>query len=98
MRQVHIVDDLGHQLVEALHQCHGAVAVTGHPEAAQHLLAELVGGGDGRGVEPGQRVVQAQSPLRPVGGDEVALQVVARPRRIVDGDQRADDLGAHPFA
>jgi hypothetical protein len=62
VRQVEIVDDLGHQVGEALHQGDAGVGVTGHAERFQHQLAELVRGGDRRGVEPGQGVAQPLSP------------------------------------
>ena len=54
--QVQVVDNLGHQLVEAFHQGDAAVAVTGHSERFQHDVAELVCRRDGGAVEPCQRV------------------------------------------
>ena len=62
--EVQVVDDLGHQLVEALDERHPGVGVAGHAEGAQHQLAELVRGRDRGGVEAGQRVAQAVPPLR----------------------------------
>ena len=56
--QVQIVDDLVGQLVEALHQRHPGVGVAGDAQRTQDQLAELVRGGDGGGVERGQRVTQ----------------------------------------
>ena len=58
-REVEVVDGLGGQLLEVLHEDRGGVGVARHPEAAEHELAELVDGGDGRGVEGDQRGGQA---------------------------------------
>ena len=68
MGEVEVVDDLGDQVGQALHQRDAGVGVTGHAEGLQHQLAELVGGGDGRGVEVGQRVAQPLFPAAPLLG------------------------------
>ena len=56
--EVEVVDDLGDQVAQVVDQGHPGVGVTGDTERAQHQLAELVRGGDGGGVEVGQRVAQ----------------------------------------
>ena len=58
-REVEVVDDLDEQVVEILDEFGVGVGVAGHPEATQHLLAELMGGGDRRRVDVGQRRAHA---------------------------------------
>ena len=101
--EVDVVDDLDHELVEALDQGRAGVGVAGDAERAQHRLAELVGGRDGRGVEGRQRV--AQPPVSPLdarrrrqraGGRRPGVHGRRRP-----GRERAlglDQLFADPLA
>ena len=100
--EVEVVDDLGDQLVEALDQRHTGVAVACHAERLEHHLAELVRGGDGRGVERRQRVAQ---PLTTVATFVVTAVeqmrdhlVVADGRRIVESHDSVDDLAPHAVA
>ncbi len=65
--EVEVVGDLGGQLLEVLDQDGAGVGVAGHAEAAQHQLAELVDGRDGRRVERRQRVGQPAQPGRALG-------------------------------
>ena len=51
LAQVEVVGHLGHQVADALDQHRAGVVVAGGAEREQHLLAEAVRGGDGRGVE-----------------------------------------------
>ena len=100
--EVEVVDDLGDQLVEALHQRHTGVAVAGHPERLEHHLTELVRGGDGRGVEGRQRVAQPLPTFTTFVLAAVEQMrdhlVVAGQRWIVESDHRVDDLAPHPVA
>ena len=57
--EVEVVDELGDQFVEALHQRHTGVGIARDTEGFEDHLAELVGGGDRRGVERRKRVAQA---------------------------------------
>ena len=57
--EVEVVHDLGHELVEVLDEGHARVRVARDAERAEHELAELVGRGDRRRVEPGERVAQS---------------------------------------
>ena len=102
MGQVQIVDDLGRQVVEAFQQGDIGGGVAGHAERLQHQLAELVGGGDRRRVETGQRIAQPPLALQTLilGSREQVLDqlVVADRRRIVESDDSIDDLAAHPLA
>ena len=102
VRQVQVVDDLGDDIVEALDQLDTGIGIAGHTKRFQHQLAELVRGGDGRGVETGQRVTQPQLALAPTrrGAVEQMLDelVVADERRVVERQQRLEDLAAHPLA
>ena len=103
--EVEVVDDLAQQVVEVLDQPGPAVGVAGDPERTEHHRAELVGGGDGRGVEVGQRVGDPAVPERPFAGVAVEEQLdqvglLDRGQRGVSG-QRAlglDQLGPDPFA
>ncbi len=76
---VEIVDHLGDEVGEILDERDVGFEVAGDPEAAEHLLAEPVGGGDRRGVEAGDRACQQ---LAPAPGVLVGQQ---RDDRIVAG-------------
>ena len=54
--KVEIVDDLGNQIVHALHQLQADVGVACHPERFQHQSAELMDCGDRGCVEFGDGV------------------------------------------
>ena len=56
--EVEVVDHLDHEVVEVLDEPGTGLGVAGDTERAQHQLAELMGGGDGRAVEVGERVAQ----------------------------------------
>ena len=58
---VHHLDD---QIVEVLDQRRAGFAVPRHTQSGQHLLAELVRGGDGRRVEIGERPGEPAAPDR----------------------------------
>ncbi len=51
---VEVVDHLGHQVAQVVGEGDVELDVAGHAQAAEHVLAEPVGGGDGGGVEVGQ--------------------------------------------
>ena len=101
---VEVVDHLDDQIVQAFHQLDVGVAVAGDAKAGQHVLAELVGGDDGRGVESGQRAAQPLAPARDllVGGRRPAAHapVVAGPGggRIGKRPFGQHQMPAHPFA
>jgi hypothetical protein len=57
--QVQIVDDLVGQLVEALQASPRRRCIARNAQRTQDQLAELMRGGDGGGVERGQRVAQS---------------------------------------
>ena len=59
---VQVVDDLHDELVQVLDELGVRLGVAGDAEPGEHLLAELVGGGDGRAVEVGQRGGQPPAP------------------------------------
>ena len=91
--QVEIVDGLGHQVFETLDQFDAGVGVAGHAQRFQDVAAELVDGGDGGGVESGQRVPEAFPAAHQLVGrnvDEVAQQFVLVIHRfgMVDGPHR----------
>ncbi len=100
--EIEVVDDLGDQLVQALHQCHTGVAVTCHPKRFENHLTELVCGGDRCGVEGGQRVAQAltTSPQLLLASLKQARNNLVVPDRgwIVETRNRVDDLAAHTVA
>ena len=102
VRQVEVVDDLGDKVVQALHQLDPGIAVPGHAERLEHQVAELVGGGDGGGVERGERIAQPGLALLEffVGAREQVLNhlVVADHRAIIESPYRLDDLGPDPLA
>ena len=100
--EVEVVDDLGHQVVEALDQRQPRLGVTGDPQGAQHQLAELVGGGDGRGVEGRERLTQpsaAEGELRRRRRGQVAEQrvVVGDQGGVVERVRGRDERAPHPF-
>ena len=95
--QVVIVDDLGHQFVEVLHQGQTAVAVTGHAERFQHDAAELMGGRDGGRVETGKRIAQALPPGVVIVGDQMAQQIIGGQARIFESRDGFDDLATYPL-
>ena len=98
--QVEVIDDLGDQFVEALDEFDPGVGVTGHPERGQHQPAELVDGGNGGGIEAGQRVEQVGATLAEFRWG--ALQqpvdhlIVPRQLRIVESRCCIGDLATHP--
>ena len=67
LADVEVVDDLGDQVVDLLDEPRVGVGVAGDAEAREHLLAELVGGGDRGRVEVGERVGQPRAPAGPLG-------------------------------
>ena len=101
VRQVEVVDDLGDHIVEALDQLNTGVGITGHTKGFQDQLAELVCGGDGRGVEAGECVAQPELAFGQLVGGAVEQMldelVVAGGRRVVERQQRVEDLAAHPL-
>ena len=98
--QVEVVGHLHHQVVEALDQLGTRVGVARDPERAQHQLAELVGGGDGGAVEPGQGVGDPLAALRDVVTHQVGEQRVGRVDRgrVGEGPLGSDQLVADPLA
>ncbi len=100
--QVEVVDHLAHQVVEVLDEPGPGVGVTGDAEGLQHQGAELVGGGDGGGVEAGQRLEDAPVPDLPVPAvaDQQAQQVTVGRDVGVPGQGALglDELGPHPLA
>ncbi len=100
--EVEIVDELGDQFVEALHQRHTGVGIARDAEGLEDHLAELVCGGDRRGVERRKRVAQplpAQDPFVGVAVEQMRDHLVVADRgRIVESDHRVDDLTPHPVA
>ena len=80
---VEVVDDLVAQVGDVLHERRVGLDVAEHAEAAEHLLAEAVGGGDRRGVEVGERggePLAADADLvRRAGGEELHDLVVLPP-------------------
>ena len=80
---VEVVDDLVAQVGDVLHERRVGLDVAEHAEAAEHLLAEAVGGGDRRGVEVGERggeplAADADLVRRP-GGEQLHDLVVLPP-------------------
>ncbi len=75
--QVEVVDHLAHELVEVLDQPGARVGVARHTQRLEHERAELVGGGDGGGVEPGQRLDDPGVPGRALGVVDVEQQASA---------------------
>ncbi|SKS35903.1 Uncharacterised protein [Mycobacteroides abscessus subsp. abscessus] len=77
MRQVPVVHDLAHQLVQVFHERHTGIAVARHAQGLQHDVAELVCGRDGRRVEAGERIPQPPLACVPLGGDQILRQIRA---------------------
>ena len=75
---VEVVHHLVHEVAHVLDERRVGIEVAGHPEPGQHLLAEAVGGGDGGGVEVGQRAPQPGAAQRRLAA---ARQPAARRRR-----------------
>jgi hypothetical protein len=102
VREIQIVDDVGHHVLEALDQLHSGIGVPGHAQTPQYKLAELVRGRDGGGVEPRQRVTEplpAHVDLVGSARHQVGEQrVVSCAGRIAQRQKGIEDLGAHPLA
>ncbi len=101
--EVEVVDHLGGELVEVLDQGRGRVGVAGHPQAAEHELAELVDRGDRRRIEGDERVGEAARPPTPllvVGVEQPRVQVVgpAVADGVVEHVGRLDERRTHPLA
>ena len=101
---VEVVDDIVDEVGEVLDEGDVGLEVAGDAQAAEHLLAEAVGGGDGGGVEAGDRPSEVVA---------MAARVTARQQRhdgvLVVGGRRpgqapaqaaldADQPLAHPLA
>ena len=74
LAQVQVVDDVDHQVTEVLDEGHLPLDVTRHAQAAQHVLAEPMGRGDGCRVEIGEGLGHEPAPplqlgVRSVGQD-----------------------------
>ena len=99
--QIEIIDDLGDQIVETLDEFHPGIGIAGHSQRGQHDVAELVDGGDGGGVEIGQRIGEVGPPSLVFLG--IALQqpgdhlVVSDQCGIAETCQGMGDLTAHPL-
>ncbi len=98
-----VVDHLTEEVLEVLHESGVGVGVTGDAEAAEHQVAELVGGGDGGAVEGPERRPQPLSALGPLlgrgveeQGEEVGVGVGAI--GVGKGALGVDELGADPLA
>ena len=107
--EVEVVDRLLDEVVEVLDQPRAGVGVAGHAEGVEHHRAELVGGRDGRRVEPHQRVDHppvGHATLLVVVGQQHRHQVgrpVAHSRRtlgrvVAEHPLGLDELGAHALA
>ena len=62
LAQVEVVGHLGHQVADALDQHRAGVVVARGAEREQHLLAEAVRRGDGRGVEDRECLLEQLAP------------------------------------
>ena len=82
LADVEVVDHLVDQVAGVLEDEDVALDVAGEAEAAEDVLAEAVGGGDGGGVEVGQGGGEAPAALvdlgRRAGGEEPEDVVVLR--------------------
>ncbi len=95
---VEVVDHLLHQVADVLDDDRIARDVAAHAEAPEHPLAEAVGGGDGGGVEVGERLGQARPPPQDRFAAALAQQAQHRVlgRRRDAGQRPAEPLlGAH---
>ena len=107
--EVEVVDGLLDQVVEVLDQPGPGVGVAGDAERVEHHRAELVGGRDGRGVEPGQRlghppvagpaprVVPALEQHHELGR-RTGVERRARRGVVAEHPLGLDQLGPHPLA
>ena len=98
---VEVVDYLLSQLGEVLDEGHVGFEVAGDPEAAEHLLAEAVGGGDRRPVETRHRtgqvtVARLDRGLRAVG--EQLDEPVGAGEHSVQDRPKPTLGGHHPLA
>jgi hypothetical protein len=78
--QVEVVDDLVAEVADVLHEARVGLDVAEHAEAAEHLLAEAVGGGDGGRVEVGEG---GSEPLAPQADQGLAAGREQRHDRVV---------------
>ncbi len=62
LADVQVVDDVDHQVAQVLDEGHVPLDVTRHAQAAQHVLAEPVGRGDGGRVEIGEGLGHEPAP------------------------------------
>ena len=79
MAHVQVVDHLGDQVVRILDKGHVGLDIAGDPEAGEDVLAEAVGGDDGRRVEVGERsreTLPAYLDLGPAAGCQPAEHAV----------------------
>ena len=98
LADVEVVDDLGDQVAGVLEDEDVALHVAGEAEAAEDVLAEAVGGGDGGGVVVGQGGGEALAPLVDLGrraGGEQPQHVVVPGWLLTGGDPQEALLGAH---
>ena len=105
--EVEVVDGLLDQVVEVLDEAGARVGVARDPERVEDHRAELVGGGDRRGVEAGQRLgdpAVAQPALLGVPpaqqGDQLRVggRVDARDGIVAEHPLGLDQLGPDPLA
>src|SRR5690606_32305044 len=89
--QVEIGDDLCSQVVDVLDDRDVGFAFAGDAEFVEHAAAETVRGGDGAGVEVGQRLSQPGPPRVDVLAREMTDEhVVARPCTVGIGEGGGD--------